>query len=54
MKQRKRSYANESEKYVRLEVEIPMRLWCRIAIHRTFGDVIPLIQRAFLGKIPID
>ena len=45
-----RSYANECKKKVRLDVEIPMGLGCRNAIHKNFGGVIPLIQRASLGK----
>ena len=48
------SYANECKKEVRLDVEIPTGLGCRNAIHRNFGGVIPLIQRASLGKNPKD
>ena len=48
------SYANECKKEVTLDVENPMGLGCRNAIHRNFGGAIPLIQRAYLGKNPKD
>ena len=45
-----RSYANQCKKEVIVDVEIPIGLRCRNAIHRNFGGVVLLIQRSSLGK----
>jgi hypothetical protein len=42
------------KKEVKVDAEIPVDWGCRIVIHRIFGGVIPLIQRASLEKIPMD
>jgi hypothetical protein len=44
------SYVIECKKEVRVDVEIPMGLGCRNAIHRNFRGIIPLTQRASLEE----